>query len=165
VCTCFWYIPTEYILPNKLTFNSYYYSLFILEFSVLLAVLGAWRWWRKAPGEKIYWHLFFASALYLLAYQWLNAALEREEYYSGSYYDVPNYAAICWFILIAVRARNVPSEPLTEGEREHAADVPEFWRHWRCCPCRSWSVRAVPARTRQSIAAVSRLRSPWRGFF
>jgi len=56
----------------------------------------------------------------------LNAALGREEYYSGSIYDVPNYAAICWFIVIAVRARKVPSEPLAGGERERWADAPGF---------------------------------------
>ena len=116
--------PNEYILPNKITFNSYYYSLFILEFSVLLAILGGMALVAQGAWRKIYWHLFSACALYLLAYQWLNAALERDEYYSGSFYDVPNYAAICWFILIAVRARNVPSEPLTEGERDHAGDLP-----------------------------------------
>ncbi|MGA3177167.1 MAG: histidine kinase dimerization/phospho-acceptor domain-containing protein [Candidatus Acidiferrum sp.] len=116
--------PNEYILPNKVTFISYYYSLFILEFSVLLAVLGGMALVAQGAWRKIYWHLFLAGSLYLLGYQWLNAALEREEYYSGSFYDVPNYAAICWFILIAVRARNVPSEPLTEGGREHAADLP-----------------------------------------
>jgi signal transduction histidine kinase len=116
--------PNEYILPNKVTFNSYYYSLFILEFSVLLAVLGGMALVAQGAWRKIYWHLFLAGSLYLLGYQWLNAALEREEYYSGSFYDVPNYAAICGFILIALRARNVPSEPLTEGGREHAADLP-----------------------------------------
>jgi signal transduction histidine kinase len=116
--------PNEFILPNKITFNSYYYSLYVLEFSVLLAVLGSMALVAQGAWRKIYWHLFSACALYLLAYQWLNAALERDEYYSGSIYDVPNYAAICWFILIAVRARNVPSEPLTEGERDHAGDLP-----------------------------------------
>lgn len=116
--------PNEYILPNKITFNSYYYSLYILEFSVLLAVLGSMALVAQGAWRKIYWQLFSACALYLLAYQWLNAALERDEYYSGSYYDVPNYAAICWFILITVRARNVPSEPLTEGAREHTGDLP-----------------------------------------
>jgi len=116
--------PNEYILPNKITFNSYYYSLFILEFSVLLGILGSMALVAQGAWRRIYWHLFFACALYLLAYQWLNAAFERDEYYSGSLYDIPNYAAICWFILIAVRARNVPSEPLTESEREHAADLP-----------------------------------------
>lgn len=118
--------PNEYILPNKVAFNSYYYALFILEFSVLLAVLGSMALVAKGAWREIYWHLFLASSLYLLGYQWLNAALERDEYYSGSFYDVPNYASICWFILIAVSARNVPSEPLTGGEREPAAKMPGF---------------------------------------
>jgi signal transduction histidine kinase len=118
--------PNEYILPNKIIFNGYYYSLYVLEFSVLLAVLGSMALVAEGSWRKIYWNLFFASGLYLIAYQWLNAALEREEYYSGSIYDVPNYAAICWFILIAIRARNVPSEPLLEGGREQASDVPGY---------------------------------------
>ncbi|HEV1994307.1 MAG TPA: ATP-binding protein [Candidatus Acidoferrum sp.] len=118
--------PNEYILPNKISFNSYYYTLFVLEFAVLQAVLGGMALVAKGAWRKIYWHLFFAGSLYLLAYQWLNAALGRDEYYSGSIYDVPNYAAICWFIVIALRARNVPSEPLAGGERDRWADVPGF---------------------------------------
>lgn len=118
--------PNEYILPNKASFDRYYYVLFVLEFGVLQAVLGGMAMVAQGAWRKIYWHLFFAGALYLLAYQWLNAALGREQYYSGSIYDVPDYAAICWFILIALRARNVPSEPLAGEEREHWADVPGF---------------------------------------
>ena len=114
--------PNEYILPNKVFFDRYYYVLFVSEFALLQAVLGGMAIVAKGAWRKIYWHLFFAGSLYLLAYQWLNAALGREQYYSGSFYDVPDYAAICWFILIALRARNVPSEPLA-GERESRADV------------------------------------------
>jgi signal transduction histidine kinase len=115
--------PNEFIFPNKAFFDRYYYVLFVLEFAVLQAVLGGMAIVAKGAWRKIYWHLFFAGALYLLAYQWLNAALGRDQYYSGSIYDVPDYAAICWFILIALRARNVPSEPLAEGEGERWADV------------------------------------------
>jgi signal transduction histidine kinase len=118
--------PNEYILPNKAFFDRYYYVLFVSEFALLQAVLGGMAMVAKGAWRKIYWHLFFAGSLYLLAYQWLNAALGREQYYSGSIYDVPDYAAICWFILIALRARNVPSEPLAGGERERWADVPGF---------------------------------------
>jgi signal transduction histidine kinase len=118
--------PNEFILPNRVSFNSYYYVLFVLEFGLLQAVLGGMAIVAQGAWRKIYWHLFFAGALYLLAYQWLNAALGREQYYSGSIYDVPDYAAICWFILIALNARDVPSEPLAEGERERWADVPGF---------------------------------------
>ena len=115
--------PNEYILPNKDSFNSYYYVLFILEFAVMLGILGGMALVARGAWRKIYWQLFFAGAFYLIAYQWLNAALGRDEYYSGSLYDVPNYAAICTYILIALNARNVPSEPLAGGERERWADV------------------------------------------
>lgn len=118
--------PNEYLLPNRIFFKSYYYVLFVLEFGVLLGILGGMAIVAQGAWRKIYWHLFFAGSLYLIAYQWLNAALERNEYYSGSIYDVPNYAAICWFILIALRARHVPSEPLAQGERERWTDVPGF---------------------------------------
>jgi signal transduction histidine kinase len=118
--------PNEYILPNKAFFDRYYYVLFVSEFALLQAVLGGMAMVARGAWRKIYWHLFFAGSLYLLAYQWLNAALGREQYYSGSIYDVPDYAAICWFILIALSARNVPSEPLAGGERERWADVSGF---------------------------------------
>jgi signal transduction histidine kinase len=116
--------PNEFILPNKVTFNVYYYALFILEFSVFLTVLGGMALVAQGAWRRIYWELFGASAFYLLSYTWLNSALGAEAYYSGSWYDVPDYAVICWYILIAVRARNVPSEPLGESEqRERNQDI------------------------------------------
>jgi signal transduction histidine kinase len=118
--------PNEYIVLDEAVYNTYYNSLFVLEFSVLMAVVGGMALVAEGAWRKIYWHLFGASALYLLSYQWLNSALLRNEYYSGSIYDVPDYAAICWFILIAVRARNVPSEKLAGTERGQEADVSGF---------------------------------------
>jgi len=59
----------------------------------------------------------------LLTYTWLNSALLSDLYYSGSLYDVPANAAICWFILIAIAARNVPSEPLGETDRDRGHDI------------------------------------------
>src|SRR5260370_33763380 len=116
--------PNEYILPNKTSFTNYYYVLFVLEFGVLQAVLGGMALVAQGAWRKIDWHLFFAGSLYLLAYQWLNAALGREQYYSGSIYDDPDYAAICWFILIALSARNLPSEPLADEAGGLEADLP-----------------------------------------
>jgi signal transduction histidine kinase len=118
--------PSVYIIPNESSYNSYYFSLFVLEFAVLQAVLGGMALVAQGAWRKIYWHLFFAGSLYLITYQWLNAAIQRNEYYSGSFYDVPDYAAICYFILIALRARNVPSEELAGTGRALRRDVPGF---------------------------------------
>jgi signal transduction histidine kinase len=115
--------PNEYILLNRPVFNGYYYVLYVLEFTVLLAVFGGLALFAEGAWRKIYWHFFAACALYLLSYQWLNAALERNEYYSGSIYDVPNYAAICFFILIAVGAREVPAEEMVETAGDEAGNV------------------------------------------
>ncbi|HTT32655.1 MAG TPA: ATP-binding protein [Methylomirabilota bacterium] len=115
--------PNEFMLMNLGAFNTYYYLLFITEYIVLMAVLGGMALVTEGAWRKIYWHLFASSALYLLAYQWLNGALGRDEYYSGSIYDVPNYAAICWFILIAVSARQVPSEKLAVRPHGRERDV------------------------------------------
>src|SRR5437588_8746023 len=118
--------PNEYLILNQALYNAYYFSLFILEFSVQMIVLGGMALVAEGAWRKIYWHLFGASALYLLSYQWLNAALNRNEYYSGSIYDVPDYAAICWLILIAVRARHVLSEKLAGDEKEPETEVSAF---------------------------------------
>lgn len=126
----FFLYPNEYVVLDPVVYNIYLVPLFVLEFAVLMAVIGGMALVAEGDWRKIYWHLFGASALYLLSYQWLNAALGRNEYYSGSIYDVPDYAAICWFILIAVRSRHVPSEklaatgPSTTLDRE--ADVSGF---------------------------------------
>jgi hypothetical protein len=113
--------PNEFILPNKVAFNVYYYALFILEYSIFLAVLGGMALVAQGAWRKIYWHLFLASGFYLLTYTWLNSALLSEQYYSGSLYDVPANAAICWFILIAKRTATA------------ATIFPGFWRCWRYC--------------------------------
>jgi signal transduction histidine kinase len=118
--------PNEYVLRDQSVYNVYSSSLFVVEFAVLMAVLGSMALVAEGAWRRIYWHLFGASALYLISYQWLNAALGRNEYYSGSIYDIPDYAAICWLILIAVRARHVPSEKLAVDAREREADVSGF---------------------------------------
>ena len=114
--------PNQFILGNQTAFNTYYYSCFILEFVVLMGAMGFMALVTEGAWRGIYWHLFGACALYLLSYQWLNSALGQEKYYSGSLYDVPDYATICWFILIAVRARQVPSERLAENGPERRPD-------------------------------------------
>src|SRR5215472_6143049 len=118
--------PNEYVFMDQSVYNVYSSILFVVEFAVLMAVMGGMALVAEGAWRRIYWHLFGAMALYLLAYQWLNAALGRNEYYSGSIYDVPAYAAICWLILIAVRARHVPSEKLAGTGHEREADVSGF---------------------------------------
>jgi signal transduction histidine kinase len=115
--------PNEYVVPNKNFFDSYYNFIFVLEFEALLAILGGLAVVTQGIWRRIYWELFGAGALYLIAFTLLNAALIRGDYYGGSLYDVPAYASICWFILIAVRCTALRREQVVAIETERRRDL------------------------------------------
>jgi len=119
--------PHEYILPNNDSFNSYYFPIFLLEFEVLLGVLGFLALNTRGAWRRVYWELFLAGALYLAAFMCLNSALVRGDYFAGSFYDVPVYASICWFILIAFRSRSIPCEQLSSDDSGRRLDVWGFF--------------------------------------
>jgi signal transduction histidine kinase len=116
--------PHEYILPNPDTFNDYYFPIFLLEFEVLLGILGSLALNTRGEWRHVYWELFFANALYLAAFMRLNAALVAGGYFPGSFYDVPVYASTCWFILIALRYRNISCE---QSSAEEAGRQWDLW--------------------------------------
>jgi signal transduction histidine kinase len=115
--------PNEYVVPNKTFFDSYYNFLFVVEFEALLAILGGLAVVTQGIWRRIYWELFGAGALYLVAFTLLNAALIRGDYYGGSLYDVPAYASICWFIVIALRSRTLPREQVVAIEPQRLRDL------------------------------------------
>src|SRR2546425_2423284 len=78
--------PNEYIVRNRTIFDIYYYSLFVLEFGVMLAVLGGMALVAEGEWREIYWDLFFAFGVYLAAVSMLEARLGRGGNLNGSDY-------------------------------------------------------------------------------
>jgi signal transduction histidine kinase len=106
--------PHEYVVYNPESFNRYYNILYILEFLILLAIMG-W-FWMSTSGRwrRFYFQLFLATGVYTLAFQALNSALLRNTYYPGSFYDVIDNAATCFFIWIALTYPEFPAEQMPE---------------------------------------------------
>ena len=115
----FFIYPHEYILPNAQSFNSYYDFLFLLEFAVVLSILGFLAWKTQGAWRGVYGELLLACGVYITAFMMLNVALTRGVYYGGSFYDVPVYASMCWFILIPLRYRSIPGEQVSGNESRH----------------------------------------------
>lgn len=90
-------IPWQYITPDVLKYGLSYDHLAAVENTVLtfgFAVLlgrakGAWR--------EVYAHLFSASLLYAAGSYIINRAIDSQEYYTGSAYDLPLVASFIWF--------------------------------------------------------------------
>jgi len=99
--------PDEYVRLNVAVYSRNYDLLYLVENLVLLVALGCLTTRAKGGWKKVYWNLFLAMGLYTLSSQLANAAITRGEYYSGSWYDIPFVASICWLIFATSMAREL----------------------------------------------------------
>jgi signal transduction histidine kinase len=99
--------PDEYVVLNPSVYSRNYDLLYLLENLVLLGALGILAASTQGTWKKIYWNLFVANAMYTLCSESMNAAIARGQYYSGSIYDIPFVASICWLIWAGLLAREL----------------------------------------------------------
>jgi signal transduction histidine kinase len=99
--------PDEYVTLNVGIYSKKYDMLYLLENLVLVFVLGMVAVSTRGDWRKIYWNLFIASALYTLGSEVIDAAITRNQYYSGSPYDLLLVLAIGWMLWTALLARRL----------------------------------------------------------
>jgi signal transduction histidine kinase len=97
--------PHQYIVLNVHLYNVYYYRLFALENSVLLAVLALSVWTSSGGWRRLYLHFFTAATLYTLNMLLLDRATADAPSFSGSLYDVPLPGTVAWMAAAAWSAR------------------------------------------------------------
>jgi len=99
--------PDEYISRNVAVYGRNYDLLYLVENLMLLSALGWLTASTKGAWKKVYWNLFLSMGLYTLSSEIVNAAIVRGRYYSGSWYDIPFVASICWLIFAGLMAREL----------------------------------------------------------
>ena len=99
--------PDEYVVLNVAAYSPHYDLLYLVENLAMLAVLGILAWGARSSWKTIYWNLFVASGLYASSSMALNAAIARGQYHTGSIYDVPFIASVCWMIWATLLAREL----------------------------------------------------------
>jgi signal transduction histidine kinase len=99
--------PDQYVKLNVSVYSRNYDLLYLLENLVLVFVLGMVAASTQGAWRRIYWNLFVASAVYTLGSEAINAAIARNQYYSGSLYDLPLLISVGWMIWTALSARHV----------------------------------------------------------
>ncbi|MGH9544709.1 MAG: sensor histidine kinase [Terriglobales bacterium] len=104
--------PDEYVVLNVALYSPHYDLLYLVENLAFLAVLGMLAWSTRGAWREIYWNLFVASGLYAVSSLALNTAIARGLYHTGSLYDIPFIASICWMIWAALLARDLNPPPL-----------------------------------------------------
>ncbi|HZE26440.1 MAG TPA: ATP-binding protein [Terriglobales bacterium] len=108
--------PDQYVSLNVAVYSRNYDLLYLLENLVLVWVLGMVASSTRGAWRRVYWNLFISSALYTLGSEMINAAIARNQYYSGSVYDLLLFLSAGWMAWTAVIARRLNLETSPESE-------------------------------------------------
>ncbi len=104
--------PDEYVVLNVAVYSPHYDRLYLVENMAMLGGLGILAWNARGSWKAIYRNFFVASGLYACSSMATNAAIARGQYHTGSIYDVPFVASVCWMIWASLLARK--SKPACE---------------------------------------------------
>jgi signal transduction histidine kinase len=111
--------PSQYVSVNVVEYDRSYSSLYVLESSVLVLVLGIAARGAPAGWKMVYLNLMAASGFYAVNSLGVNLAVTNGVYYTGSLYDIPLMGAVIWMAATALTARQWQPEaapPKTEDK-------------------------------------------------
>ncbi|MGB9449633.1 MAG: PAS domain S-box protein [Candidatus Acidiferrum sp.] len=130
----FFYLVFPYqLFPNAPGYALSFDTLYLLENWALILALGFLSLRAPAPWRSIYLHLLSASTLYALSSVVANLAIDAEGYANGKLYGVGLTAAVCWFVWIPLRARQLAGSKLREARTDSG----------QRSPASSWAMVAV----------------------
>jgi len=108
--------PYQYLFPNPAIYNPRFTILYALENLGLVLIQCMVIWTAQGPWRVTYFHLLGASALYALSSTLANLAIDSGKSYNGSLYSLAQNAAVCWFLWLPLRARQLrPARTCTDG--------------------------------------------------
>jgi hypothetical protein len=100
-------IPWQYVRLNSALYSENFDNLYLAEHLVLLCSL-VYVWARSSgPWKQVYAQFLGASLLYALSSIAGSIAITRNEYYTGSVFDIPLGAAELWFCIVPIRGREL----------------------------------------------------------
>jgi signal transduction histidine kinase len=116
-------IPWQYVVPNVLAYGWTYDHLAAVENILLTIGFGALMARSRGGWREVYAHLFSASLLYAAGSYITNRAIDRQDYYSGSPFDLPLVASFVWFGTAGITAYVLrPAREESPTARAHHAN-------------------------------------------
>ena len=113
--------PDEYVVVHSPIYERNYNALYFVENMLVLGAFGALTATTSGAWKKIYGQLLMANALYATGSVVMNSAILKENYYSGSFYDVPFAGSICWTLSAFLCALKL------QPEHEDSISQPQRW--------------------------------------
>jgi signal transduction histidine kinase len=115
-------IPWQYIAPDVVNYGLSYDHLAAVENAVLALGFGFLVGRAKGAWREVYAHLFSASLLYAAGSYIVNRAIDSQDYYTGSPYDLPLIASFLWFGTAGLTAYRLKPAPETVPVRAEGSN-------------------------------------------
>ena len=111
----------QYISPNEAGYNLNYDVLSGAE-TVLLASVLLLFWYEATGVWKKFYALFFCAVVFNgITFYILNRALEKNLYYTGSWYDIPYSASFTVFSVLALFGQPLVPDLPKDGEDRYGS--------------------------------------------
>jgi diguanylate cyclase (GGDEF)-like protein len=112
----FFVVCWQYISPNQANYDRNFDALYNCGAFILIAVLAVF--WHQTKGRWKNFYAFFGFAVLFnsVSFAVLNKAIERDVYFTGSWYDIPYSASFAAFTLLGLMGREL--SPSEEAPRE-----------------------------------------------
>lgn len=109
----------QYPSPNQTLYSRNFDLLSAAETVLIATILLLFR--REGSGQwKRFYAVFCGAVLFNgVAFYWVNRALEREIYYTGSMYDIPYALSFALFIGVAVAGKGLVSTPVAAEDESY----------------------------------------------
>jgi len=116
-------MPWQYVVANVSAYNRNLNAVYLAEKLALLVGLAACWVGGKGRWKNLYASLFGMIFSYSASSTLANFAIQRNVYYSGSFYDIPLACAMAWLTWIALRTK--VEEP--EADAREVSTVYGVW--------------------------------------
>ncbi len=123
----FFVLPWMYVTFESAVYNYAYNMLNTIQQLVVIAGFGIFWLRSRNAWRTLYGYLFCASALYMLGSLTVNVAIARNDYFTGSLYDLPLMTSFFLYGLagfVAFQRRHqldLPADATVPGETERFA--------------------------------------------
>ncbi len=113
----------QYPWPNEARYSRNFDLLSeaqAIVMSVIVLVL-----WRQSSGAwKRFYRFFFGAAVFnWVAFFVINGALEKGQYYTGSWYDIPYNASFAIYAFVAVAGQGLVCTPETASDESYRSSI------------------------------------------
>ena len=117
----FFIICWQYLSPNQAFYDHNWDWLSVASFLVLASVLAVF--WRTSSGAwRTFYARFCAVAVFNgIAFYILNQAIERDVYFTGSWYDIPYAASFAAFTAVALSGRGLSPADETRSDSAYGS--------------------------------------------